>query len=118
MALKDSLFGPDKFRQLQLLTLREQQRQQEILKEREQYQNRIRIIGLLSLLAFLLVTAILLYHNNRHKQNANLLLQEQKKEIQVTLDKLTTTQKQLVQSEKMASLGELTAGVAHGRVQG
>src|SRR6266487_2717432 len=37
----------------------------------------------------------------------------QKKEIQDTLEKLKSTQAQLIQSEKMASLGELTAGIAH-----
>jgi signal transduction histidine kinase len=35
------------------------------------------------------------------------------KHLNVTLDRLQKTQKQLVQSEKMASLGELTAGIAH-----
>ncbi len=35
------------------------------------------------------------------------------KELQVTLNNLRKTQAQLVQSEKMASLGLLTAGVAH-----
>ena len=34
-------------------------------------------------------------------------------EIRTTLDNLKTTQTQLIQSEKMASLGELTAGIAH-----
>jgi two-component system, NtrC family, sensor kinase len=38
---------------------------------------------------------------------------KQKEEIQNTLTELRSTQKQLVQSEKMASLGELTAGIAH-----
>lgn len=37
----------------------------------------------------------------------------QKEELQKTLDELKTTQAQLIQSEKMASLGELTAGIAH-----
>jgi signal transduction histidine kinase len=34
-------------------------------------------------------------------------------EIRLTLDNLKSTQTQLIQSEKMASLGELTAGIAH-----
>ena len=34
-------------------------------------------------------------------------------EIRTTLDNLRSTQTQLIQSEKMASLGELTAGIAH-----
>jgi len=38
---------------------------------------------------------------------------KQKEEIQKTLDELKSTQTQLIQSEKMASLGELTAGIAH-----
>jgi len=35
------------------------------------------------------------------------------KKLNQTVESLRTTQKQLIQSEKMASLGELTAGIAH-----
>ncbi len=40
-------------------------------------------------------------------------LRKQKEELEITLDELKAAQTQLIQSEKMASLGELTAGIAH-----
>lgn len=40
-------------------------------------------------------------------------LTQQKEELEQTLHQLRTAQTQLIQSEKMAALGELTAGIAH-----
>jgi signal transduction histidine kinase len=46
-------------------------------------------------------------------QQQKLQIDTQKIELEKTLQELKSTQAQLIQQEKMASLGELTAGVAH-----
>jgi two-component system, sensor histidine kinase PhcS len=43
----------------------------------------------------------------------NLQLDSQNKELENTIDKLKATESQLVQSEKMASLGRMSAGIIH-----
>ncbi len=50
---------------------------------------------------------------NEELNEANEELTVQKDTLQKTLDKLKLTQNQLLQSEKMASLGVLAAGIAH-----
>jgi signal transduction histidine kinase len=46
-------------------------------------------------------------------EKINVELNKQKEELQKTLENLRQAQGQLVQSEKMASLGQLVAGIAH-----
>ncbi len=53
-----------------------------------------------------MLLAIFLFWNNRQKQKSN-------RKIEIAYNELRATQSQLIQSEKMASLGELTAGIAH-----
>ena len=112
-ATKDSLFGPDNIETMQNLISREEDRQRELAAAKIAYRNSLRWYGVLLGLGALSILAFILYRNNRQKQKANVLLFQQKEEIQNTLTQLKSTQRQLIQSEKMASLGELTAGIAH-----
>ena len=60
----------------------------------------------IAIAVLLLLIAVGFYNQFLRKKKDNTILEE-------TINKLKSTQSQLVQSEKMASLGELTAGIAH-----
>ncbi|HEV7424712.1 MAG TPA: ATP-binding protein, partial [Candidatus Paceibacterota bacterium] len=117
IAIKDSLYNADKITQFQTLSFNEANRhiqlEQQSREEKQRYDTKIKMYGLISVITGVALLAFILYRNNRQKQKANTILQSQKKEIETTLGELKSTQAQLIQSEKMASLGELTAGIAH-----
>ena len=97
-----------------------QKEQELLLKDRKiSIQKAQRNIWLAGAVAFL-VLSFVMFRNFRQKQKANRLLQQQNIELEAQRDKikkamaeLQQTQIQLIQKEKMASLGELTAGIAH-----
>jgi two-component system, NtrC family, sensor kinase len=121
-SLKDSLNNDErkKIREFQNMGFDEQLRLDELEKEKIQTQTKIRTYAMLAGIAVFMLIAFLLYRNNRNRKKANELLQqqkdeiaEQKQQVEKTLTGLKSTQAQLIHSEKMASLGELTAGIAH-----
>jgi signal transduction histidine kinase len=97
----------------QQVLLKEQAQLKDLEREKIQTEIRIRTYSFLITLILFVSIGALLYRNNRQKQEANTLLQEQKAKVEQTLSDLRTTQAQLIQKEKLASLGELTAGIAH-----
>ena len=58
-------------------------------------------------------TAILLEETIQELELKRKAVEESNEALQKSLEELKATQQQLIQSEKMASLGELTAGIAH-----
>ncbi|GAB4041361.1 tetratricopeptide repeat-containing sensor histidine kinase [Spirosoma gilvum] len=106
MATNESMFGAAKVQSLQRVVLEEQERQRQFEARQVAYQNQVQRYSLLAGLAVVVLIASILYRYSRQKHRANRVLQQ-------TLSELRTTQTQLIQREKMASLGELTAGIAH-----
>lgn len=106
IALSSKLYNQENERNIQNLSFNEQLRQQELNAQQQRYRNRLRTNAALGISFTLLITALLLWRNNRQKQKAN-------QELSIAYQQLKATQVQLIQSEKMASLGELTAGIAH-----
>ena len=107
--------------QLEKQTLLATQKEQELLlKDRRlEIQKAQRNIWIAGAVAFF-VFSFIMFRNWRQKQKANRLLQQQNVELEDQRDKirkamaeLQQTQIQLIHKEKMASLGELTAGIAH-----
>lgn len=53
------------------------------------------------------------YELELHKEHLEVLVKERTRELEKSLSQLKTTQQKLIESEKLASLGGLVAGVAH-----
>ncbi len=90
----------------QALAFDDQLRLKSSEKEKADAQNKIRTWELLSGLVIMALIGFMLYRNNLKEKKAKAALEE-------TLSQLKAAQNQLIQSEKLASLGELTAGIAH-----
>jgi signal transduction histidine kinase len=113
MSLKDSVNQSERVTQFHSIGLDEIMRVQELEKEKVENRNRIRTYVLVSGITVLAIILVLLYRISLNRRKTNQQLQTKNDEIERAMNNLKSTQAQLIQSEKMASLGELTAGIAH-----
>jgi signal transduction histidine kinase len=120
--IKDSLYKVRiaNLSAFQNVSFEETLRLESLESEQLQTESKIRIYSLLAGLMVVSVIGIILFRNNNQRKKSNLLLtsqkneiEQQKKQVEESMERLQSTQSQLVQAEKMASLGELTAGIAH-----
>ncbi|WP_317241600.1 tetratricopeptide repeat protein [Hymenobacter sp. 5414T-23] len=130
LAYNDTLFGKDtqlstsalrygyeldrKQAQIALLNKTRQLQAQTAERQRQQlYALLAGLAGVLLLAGLLLRNILLKQRINRHLNETNQQIAAHRDDLDQALIELRATQAQLVQHEKLASLGQLTAGVAH-----
>ncbi len=108
LSLKDSLHEQhlERLKNYQNTLTTENERLQNLEAEKIAFRNKWQRILLLLGIGIIAFIAWIFYRNSKKEKTANTKLVQSYADLQAA-------QNQLIQSEKMASLGELTAGIAH-----
>lgn len=121
--LNDSIFNERKRKNIAEMQLKYetekkndqiQQLKQEKIEQEEQIKlHRLLIYSFAGMIVLILIIIAILIRYYIQKKKVNLTLSRQKEELQITFENHKKTQKQLIETKKMAALGSLVAGVAH-----
>jgi signal transduction histidine kinase len=96
----------ERVKEFQVLGLNEQLRLNELETEKVLYQSRMRTYGLAAGIGVFFLISLITYRSSRRQRKDKAI-------IETSYANLKATQQQLIQQEKLASLGQLTAGIAH-----
>ena len=117
---RDSLYNGEKAVEIQNELFSEAQERRKIEDAKTETQSKKRQYIIIAVLTIILITSLFLFYTNSQSKKSNKDLQLRNNQIdnqhnvlKQAFSDLKSTQAQLIQSEKMASLGELTAGIAH-----
>jgi signal transduction histidine kinase len=120
IAYRDSVIDKNTIKEMADLRTNFEVSQKQIELNQQKQKQKFLVISLGIILGLTLIILVIILKNNQNKQKAYKILNfqkqktdEQKAKAEDALAELQVTQKQLIQSAKMASLGELTAGIAH-----
>jgi two-component system NtrC family sensor kinase len=115
-ALKDSLNNTQSQNKISELQSHyengQKEKQIDFLKKEAMLNTTIRNVLIIGS-ALLVIIVLLIARQYSVKRKSEYLIKAKNIALSKTLEELKSTQSQLIQSEKMASLGELTAGIAH-----
>jgi signal transduction histidine kinase len=93
-------------KEIQRVSFQKQVQLQALEKEKIENEGKLKTFSIIALIVIFSTIGFLLYRNNQRQKKARAIIER-------SYNQLKSTQAQLIQSEKMASLGELTAGIAH-----